>query len=106
MNEENQQELFKEMFEERAAIREFDGEQSRKDAEAFAKSEVKTAIFRCLIRQLLRWNFEGKRTEVLAWLDAVDVKGGRKPNERKLYADALNEQIKLGNKGEPGDWRS
>jgi hypothetical protein len=36
-------EAFKEMFEERAAIREFDGQQTREEAEEQAAIEVKAA---------------------------------------------------------------
>lgn len=96
----------KEHFEERAAIREFDGGQSRSEAEAAAREEVRTAIFRCLIRQLIRWAKEGRRDLVLGWLDRTALrKPGRDPAERKLYADALNQQIKLGNDGTPGTWK-
>ena len=36
-------EAFKELFEERAAIREFDGKQTREEAEELAWAEVKAA---------------------------------------------------------------
>lgn len=95
----------KEYFDERSAIREFDGGQSREVAEAKARIETHIHIFRCLIRHLIRWKEQGRRNDVISWLDASDVNGGRDPDERKLYADALNQQIKLGNKGNAGDWR-
>lgn len=101
MNEEDS----KEFFEERSAIREFEGGQSREVSEAKARIETQMHIFRCLIRHLIRWKEQGRRKDVISWLDASDLKEGRDPTERKIYADALNQQIKLGNKGNAGDWR-
>lgn len=101
MNEKDSEEY----FEERSAIREFEGSQSREIAEAKARIETHEHIFRCLIRHLIRWKEQGRREDVIRWLDASDVAGGRDPIERNIYAAALNEQIKLGNKGNAGDWR-
>jgi len=95
----------KEFFEERSAIREFDGGQSRVEAEAAARIETDEHIFQCMVRQLIQWAKSGKRDDVKRWLDGADIKCGRDPVKRKLYVDALNEQIKLGNKGAWGEWK-
>ena len=106
-NQQNLNLFEEEFFEERSAIREYDGEQSRKDAEAAARDETKTHIFRCLIRQMFKWTKEGRRSDVLRWLDKADViPPGRDPAERRMYADAINQQIKLGNNGVAGDWKT
>ena len=101
MNEEDA----KEFYEERAATREFMGGQSREEAEAAARLETDEHIFKCMIRQLIRWKNIGKREDVVRWLDKSDCSTVRDPIERKRYADALNEQIKLGNKGNAGEWK-
>jgi hypothetical protein len=101
MNEEDA----KEYFEERSAIREFMGGQSSEEAEAAARIETEEHIFRCMIRQLIRWAKSGRREDVVRWLDAADLKVRRDAVERKRFADALNHQIKLGSKGDAGDWK-
>jgi hypothetical protein len=102
MNEEDA----KEFFEERAATREFMGGQSREDAEAAAREETAIHMFRCMIRELIRWKIAGRRDDIVRWLDKTDLTPpGREPAERKRYADALNEQLKLGNKGNAGEWK-
>lgn len=106
MTDAEQKELIKDLFEERSAVLEFDGGLSRKEAEAKAREETKTAIFRCLVRLMIRWAKEGRRNDVLRWLDKSDLNPpGRDPAERKIYADAINEQIKLGNDGSAGMWK-
>lgn len=92
-------ELYGEYFEERAAIREFDGEQSRGEAELAAREETKLYVFQCMIRLLITWKNEGKRADVVAWLDKCDAE------KRKRFADTLNEQIKLGNAGGMAEWK-
>lgn len=105
MTDDEQKEFIEEHYSERSAVLEFDGCLSRKEAEAKAREETKTAIFRCLVRQMIRWAKEGRRNDVTRWLDKADAKGGRDPKERKIYADAINEQIKLGNDGSAGMWK-
>jgi uncharacterized membrane-anchored protein len=94
----------REDYEERAAIREFDGGLSRAEAEALARAESKENMFRCMVRQLIQWAKSGKRADVVRWLDRADLKVPRPQEERKRYADAINEQIKLKNQGRPGEW--
>ncbi len=96
----------REDYEERAAIREFEGGQPRAEAEAAARAETEENIFRCMVRQLIQWAKSGKRADVVRWLDRADSKVPRLPEDRKRYADAINEQISLGSKGVAGDWRT
>lgn len=105
MTDEERNSFIEEHFSERSAVLEFDGGLSRKEAEAKAREETKIAIFRCLVRLMIRWAKEGRRSDVIRWLDKADAKGGRDPKERKIYADAINEQIKLGNDGSAGMWK-
>ncbi len=106
MNEDEQAQAAEEFFGERSAIMEFMGEQSLETAEAAAREETKEHMFRCLIRQLIRWKNQGRRVDVMKWLDKSDVEPiGRDPAERKRYADALNNQIALGNSGASGEWK-
>lgn len=105
MTDDEQKELIKDLFEERSAVLEYDGGLSRKEAEAKAREETKIAIFRCLVRLMIRWAKDGRRNDVIRWLDKADAKGGRDPKERKIYADAINQQIKLGNDGSAGMWK-
>jgi uncharacterized membrane-anchored protein len=104
MNDDEQKQAFDEAYSERAAIREYDGGQSRAEAEAAARIETEEHIFQCMVRQLIQWAKSGKRDDVKRWLDGAEIKGGRDQAKRKRYVDALNEQIKLKNQGRQGEW--
>lgn len=107
MTDQEQKDFFEECVVERSAIREFCGGQSRLEAEKSAREECQIDIFRCLIRQMIRWKIEGRRDDVVRWLDKADCRRpGRDPAERKRYVDALNEQIRFGNKGNAGEWKT
>lgn len=88
-----------EHFEERAAIIEYDGGESREKAEAAAAQEVlwERDRFRSMVRQIIRWKLNGEGRTAIAWLEK------QKNGER--YAEAARKQMALGNVGAHPDWR-
>lgn len=89
-----------EAYEERSAIREFCGGESREQAEEAARQEViwERERFRCMVRKLLQWKEEGNIHLAKEWLNAQ-----KNPTP---YREAALEQWSLGNKGEHGVWLS
>lgn len=87
-----------EAFEERAAIIEYDGKQSRAEAEAAARKEVEQEKFRSMVRQLLKWRAAGKVAMARDWLAAQNEA------TKALYRDAANDQWSRGSIGAAGVW--
>ena len=58
---------------------------------------------RCEVRAVLRWRVTEGSDWVKAWLDDLPAWRSKAAAEQ-LRADVL-EQWRLGNRGEPGDWR-
>lgn len=92
----------KEHFEERSAIIEHDGGESREKAEAAARQEViwERERFRSMVRQLIKWVKHGEKHRAYEWLNGVASKG----RDAKAYEDAAIDQMQKGNKGEHGVW--
>ena len=67
-----------EVYEERAAIREYDGKQSRADAEAAARLEAEQFRHACEVREYARWT----RDALVAQLQAIATNRGRAAAER------------------------
>lgn len=88
-----------ELFEERAAIAEFDGGLSRPDAEAMAAQARHRHEVRYCIAQFV------SRGE--AWLDGylADVARARGDDASRAIRADMREQWKRGNRGDWGDWR-
>lgn len=60
--------------------------------------------FQCEVRQLLKWGVSKPPGFVGAFLLRVAEKRGKAAKER--LECSYREQWQLGNRGEPGDWRS
>lgn len=88
----------REHYEERAAIREHEGEEKRAQAEQAARQEVLWARdrFRCMVRQLIAWKRSGEGSKAKAWLEAQ--------KNPEPYATAAREQMQRGNDGTHGVW--
>lgn len=90
------------LFEERAAIREYDGGQDRESAERAAREEVEQYRFRCEVRDVLRManRYGSDRSD--RYLLGVERQRGSESAER-LRAAAKDQWIK-GNRGEADKW--
>lgn len=67
-----------EHYEERAAIREYDGRQSRTEAEAAARLEAEQYRHACEVREYARWD----RDALVEQLRRIEAKRGRAAAER------------------------
>jgi len=92
----------KELFAERAAIRGFDGVQSREAAEAFAALDVQEQMFRCEVASVCRMRREKSLEHAQKFLLGVEEKRGREAADR-LRA-AANDQWGKGNRGNFREW--
>ena len=88
----------RELFDERAAIAQYDGGLSLAAAEAAAQAHVEQARHRCEVR----WCCNNP-SRVNDYVDQVRRRRGDEAADR-LLADA-RAQWAAGNRGEPGDWR-
>lgn len=92
----------REHFEERAAIREFEGGQSRESAEAAAMAETLEHMFRCEVRSVLRKRVEHGLPRAQEFLLKIESKRGSEATAR--LRDAATEQWSKGNRGNSGEW--
>lgn len=100
----NQTDMFteaeKEWMEERAGIRQSEGE-SKEEAEKKAREDVERDKFQCMCRQLIRWIKGGEQHKAIEWLDGVKARG----RDYQVYEEAAKAQMFLGNRGVHPDWR-
>lgn len=87
----------RELWEERAAIAEYDGGLSRAAAEAQAAAYLERYRHECEVRWCC-----ANASRVREYVEDVRAKRGDEAADR-LYADA-REQYRLGNRGEVGQW--
>lgn len=92
----------KEFFEERSAIREFEGGQSRESAEAAAMAETLEHMFRCEVRSILRKRVDHGLPRAQAFLLNIETQRG--PEATARLRDAATEQWSRGNRGNSGEW--
>lgn len=92
----------KEFYEERAAIREFDGGQGRKSAEAAAMAETVEHMFRCEVRSIIAMRVEHGLPRAQKFLVQIESKRGADATAR--LREAINAQWSKGNRGKPGEW--
>lgn len=90
------------LFEEKAAICEFDGGQDRESAERAAREEVEQHRFRCEVSYVLRLAHQHGSDRSDSYLFNVERQRGAEPSER-LRAAAKDQWIK-GNRGEAFQW--
>lgn len=88
----------RELFEERAAIREFDAGVPRLEAELHAANDVETIRHRSEVRWCC-----AHPSRTIEYVDQVRRRRGDEAADR-LLADA-RAQWAAGNRGKPGDWR-
>ncbi len=93
----------RELFNERAAIREFDGGMPRADAERMASEDVERHRHRCEVRTILRKYAAEGISGVDQFIELVAKIRGDSAAAR-LREDAIA-QWKAGNRGNEGDWR-
>lgn len=93
----------KELFDERAAIREFDGGMDRPAAEQSAALDVELQRHRCEVRTILRTYVAEGIAGVDRRIQQISEKRGAEPAAR-LREDAIA-QWQAGNRGKDGDWR-
>ena len=87
-----------EYFNERAAIREFDGGQSRESAEAAAMVETREHMFRCEVLSICRMRDQKGLDHARNFLLKVEAKRGTEAANR--LRDAANEAWKNGERGQ------
>lgn len=92
-----------ELFDERAAIAEFDGGLSRAAADAQAEAYVAQHRHRCEVRYLLAMAASGSTAALEAHMADIAAKRGE-PAARELREE-MREQWRKGNRGHAGDWR-
>ena len=91
-----------ELFNERAAILEYDGGMSRREAEEKAAQDVEIARHRAEVRSCIKISLRLGKYALRAYFE--DVEKQRGPGLlSKLKRDVL-EQYQKGNRGEPGRW--
>lgn len=86
----------KELFEERSAIREFDGGLPRHEAERLAHEDVRQAMFHCEVASVVRMYREKGGEHVKTFLLKVEAERGSDAAAR-LRESALA-QVRLGDK--------
>lgn len=86
-----------EYFNERAAIREFEGGQSRKSAEAAAMAETQQHMFRCEVISVCRMRHEKSLDHARGFLLKVEAKRGAESANR--LREAANEAWQKGERG-------
>ncbi len=93
----------KELFDERAAIREYDGGMDRAAAEQSAAMDVETQRCRCEVRTILRTYAAEGIAGVERRIQQISDKRGSESAAR-LREEAIA-QWQAGNRGKDGDWR-
>jgi hypothetical protein len=93
----------KELFEERAAIREYDGGMGRDLAERAAAADVELQRHRCEVRTILCTYAKEGISGVDRRIQQISDKRGAAPAAR-LREEAIA-QWQAGNRGKDGDWR-
>lgn len=91
-----------ELFNERAAIREYDGGMSRREAEEKAAQDVEIARHRAEVRSCIKISLRLGKGALRAYFEDVEKQRGPGLLSR-LKKDVL-EQYQKGNRGEPGNW--
>ena len=92
-----------EYFNERAAIREFEGGQSRKSAEAAAMAETVEHMFRCEVISVCRMRHEKGLDHARGFLLKVEAKRGAEAANR--LRDAASEAWQKGERGQGSSMR-
>ena len=93
----------KEFYLERAAIREFEGGQSRKSAEAAAMAETFEHMFRCEVISVCRMRHEKGLDHARGFLLKVEAKRGAEAANR--LRDAASEAWQKGERGQCSSMR-
>ena len=93
----------KELFNERAGIREFDGDMDRSAAEEAARADVERHRHRCEIRTILRKYYAQCIDGVDAFIRQVATKRGA-DTAAGLRKEAIAQRL-AGNRGKDGEWR-
>lgn len=88
---------FKEFFEERAAIREFEGGQDRVSAETAAMAETQAWMFVCEVRSICRMRDQKGLDHARSFLLKVETKRGADSANR--LREAANEAWQKGERG-------